>query len=177
MAPETPSSPRGRIRIEPGAKRIRVYVAGVAVADTAQPLYVWEAPFYPSYYFPKRDVRTDLLVDCPTVTHSPSRGDATHFTVRVGGDERRDAAWQFASSPIEELRDHIRFDWNAMDAWFEEDEEVFVHPRNPTTRVQILPSSRHVTVAVDGLETLRLQLALPLASGAVAPSTTTVEPT
>jgi uncharacterized protein (DUF427 family) len=38
-----------------------------------------------------------------------------------------------------------------MDGWFEEDEEVFVHPRDPSTRVQILPSSRHVVVAVDGL--------------------------
>jgi uncharacterized protein (DUF427 family) len=38
-----------------------------------------------------------------------------------------------------------------MDAWFEEDEEIFVHPRSPETRVQILPSSRHVVVAVAGL--------------------------
>jgi uncharacterized protein (DUF427 family) len=38
-----------------------------------------------------------------------------------------------------------------MDAWFEEDEEIFVHPRDPATRVQILPSSRHVTIEVDGV--------------------------
>jgi uncharacterized protein (DUF427 family) len=38
-----------------------------------------------------------------------------------------------------------------MDAWFEEDEEVFTHPRDPYTRVDILPSSRHVRVEVDGL--------------------------
>jgi uncharacterized protein (DUF427 family) len=37
-----------------------------------------------------------------------------------------------------------------MGAWFEEDEEVFTHPRNPYTRVDILPSSRHVRVEVDG---------------------------
>lgn len=50
-----------------------------------------------------------------------------------------------------ELRGRVRFGWDSMDAWFEEDEEVFVHPRNPTTRVQILPSSRHVVVAVEGV--------------------------
>jgi uncharacterized protein (DUF427 family) len=38
-----------------------------------------------------------------------------------------------------------------VDAWFEEDEEVFTHPRDPHTRVDVLPSSRHVRVEVDGL--------------------------
>jgi uncharacterized protein (DUF427 family) len=38
-----------------------------------------------------------------------------------------------------------------MDAWFEEDERVFMHPRNPYTRVDILPSSRHVRVELDGV--------------------------
>jgi uncharacterized protein (DUF427 family) len=54
-------------------------------------------------------------------------------------------------SPIEELRDLVRFEWDAMDAWFEEDEEVFTHPRDPHTRVDILPSSRQVRVEVDGV--------------------------
>ena len=54
-------------------------------------------------------------------------------------------------SPIEELRDAIRLEWDAMDAWFEEDEEVFTHARDPYTRVDILPSSRHVRVDVDGM--------------------------
>jgi uncharacterized protein (DUF427 family) len=64
--------------------------------------------------------------------------------------EAADAAWTYADSPFPELRRRVRFEFDAMDAWFEEDEEIFVHPRSPTTRVQILPSSRHVTVAVDG---------------------------
>jgi uncharacterized protein (DUF427 family) len=38
-----------------------------------------------------------------------------------------------------------------MDVWFEEDEEVYVHPRSPYTRVDILSSSRHVEVAVGGV--------------------------
>src|SRR5262245_7154202 len=112
MASAAASAPRGRVRTEPGAKRIRTFVAGVAVADTTRPLYVWENPHYPSYYVPAVDVRTDLLVRTSTVTHSPSRGDGTHFTVRVGDHERVDAAWQYGESPIEELRDHIRFDWD-----------------------------------------------------------------
>jgi uncharacterized protein (DUF427 family) len=142
---------RDRIRLELGAKRVRAFVAGVAIADTVRPLYVWESPFYPSYYLPATDVRTDLLDPTSTVTHSPSRGDAPHFTVRVGRDERIDAAWQYPESPIEELRDHIRFDWDAMDAWFEEDEEVFTHARSPYVRIDILPTSRHVRVELNGV--------------------------
>ena len=151
MVSETSSPPRGRIRVEPGAKRIRAYVAGVAIVDTVRPLYVWESPSYPSYYLPAADVRTDLLEETSTVTHSPSRGDAVHFTVRVDREERVDAAWQYRDSPIEELRDHIRFDWDTMDAWFEEDEEVFTHARSPYTRIDILSTSRHVRVELNGV--------------------------
>jgi uncharacterized protein (DUF427 family) len=92
-----------------------------------------------------------VLDPIPTVTRSPSRGTATHYSVRAGGREAVDAAWSYHDSPREELRGRVRLDWDAMDAWFEEDEEIFVHPRNPSTRVQILPSSRHVVIAVDGL--------------------------
>jgi len=38
-----------------------------------------------------------------------------------------------------------------MDAWFEEDEEVYVHARDPYSRVDILPSSRSVRVELDGV--------------------------
>ena len=51
-----------------------------------------------------------------------------------------------------ELRGLVRFDWEAMDAWFEEDEEVYVHPRDPYSRVDILPSSRHVEVVVNDVK-------------------------
>jgi uncharacterized protein (DUF427 family) len=142
---------RGRVRVEPGQKRIRVYVGGLAIADTTRPLYVWETPFYPAFYLPLADVRTELLEATATVTHSPSRGDAVHFTVRANRIDRVDAGWQYPESPIEQLRDHIRFEWDAMDAWFEEDVEVFTHPRSPYVRVDVLPTSRTVRVEIDGV--------------------------
>lgn len=144
------STSRGRVKVEPGAKRIRVYLGGEVVADTSTPLLVWEVPYYPTYYFPVGDVRTDLLTADDTVEHSPSRGDGRRFTVRAGAKEAAGAALRYTDSPIEELRDHVRFDWDAMDAWFEEDEEVFTHPRNPYSRIDVLASSRHVRVEVDG---------------------------
>jgi uncharacterized protein (DUF427 family) len=142
---------RGRVRVEDSPKRVRVYLGGEVVADTRHAKLVWEIPYYPHYYFPRADVRTDLLVATDTVTHSPSRGDAHHFTVKAGTSEATDAAWQYVDSPIEELRDLVRFDWEPMDAWFEEDEEVFTHARSPYTRVDILDSSRHVQVVVNGV--------------------------
>lgn len=128
-----------------------MFLGGTAVADTTRPRLVWEVPYYPAYYFPIEDVRTDLLVPTSTVTSSPSRGEAQHFTVKAGGAEAVDAAWQYPRSPVEELRGLIRFDWDAMDAWFEEDEEVFTHPRDPYTRIDILATSRHVRVEVEGV--------------------------
>jgi uncharacterized protein (DUF427 family) len=145
------SKARSRIRIEQGEKRIRAYLGGELVADTTRPVLVWEIPYYPAYYIPADDVRLELLEPDGGVAHSPSRGDGRTFTVTAGGSEVAGAAVRYEDSPIEELRDLIRFEWGAMDAWFEEDEEVFTHPRNPYTRVDILPSSRHVRVEVDGV--------------------------
>ncbi|HWC69240.1 MAG TPA: DUF427 domain-containing protein [Acidimicrobiales bacterium] len=142
---------RGRVRVEPGQKRVRVYLGGELVADTTRPLLVWELPYYPAYYLPRADVRGGVLQATSTTSRSPSRGTAQHFTVKAGGKEAVDAAWTYPDSPIEDLRDAIRFDWNAMDSWFEEDEEVYVHPRDPHKRVDTLHSSRHVEVSVGGV--------------------------
>jgi uncharacterized protein (DUF427 family) len=143
---------RGRVRVERAAKRVRAYLGGVLVADTIRPLLVWEAPYYPTYYIPATDVRTELLEpDGGAGMHSPSRGEGRTFTIKAGDREAVGAALCYEESPLLELRDAIRLEWDAMDAWFEEDEQVFTHPRDPYTRVDILPSSRHVRVEVDGV--------------------------
>jgi uncharacterized protein (DUF427 family) len=137
--------------VEQGAKRIRAYLGGELVADSSRPLLVWEKPYHPTYYFPAGDVRADALAPEGGVAHSPSRGDAAVLTVRAGRRERAAAALRYDQSPFAELHDTIRLDWDAMDAWFEEDEEVFTHPRDPYTRVDVLPSSRHVRVELEGV--------------------------
>ena len=148
---EKPTTRRGRVSVEHGQKRVRSYLGGELVADTTAPLLVWENPHYPTYYFPIGDVRMELLEPDGGVAHSPSRGDGHTHTVRAGGKEAVAAALRYERSPFQELRDAIRLEWNAMDAWFEEDEEVFTHPRDPYTRVDILPSSRHIRIEVDGV--------------------------
>jgi uncharacterized protein (DUF427 family) len=140
---------RGRVRIEPSTKRVRVMLGGEVVADTSRPLLVWEVPYYPTYYFPADDVRTDLLVATGETRKSPSRGEASQLAVKVNGVEG--AAYTFLNPKIEEIAGHYAFVWKTMDHWFEEDEEVWVHARDPYTRIDILPSSRRVRVELDGV--------------------------
>jgi uncharacterized protein (DUF427 family) len=141
---------RGSVRVEQGAKRVRAYLAGRVVADTRRPVLVWEIPYYPAYYVPLADVVADLEPTGKT-EHSPSRGEAQIFDVRMAEATAESAAKRYPDSPLESLRDLVRFDWAAMDEWLEEDEPVYVHPRDPYTRVDILASSRHVRVEVDGV--------------------------
>jgi uncharacterized protein (DUF427 family) len=145
------SAARGSVRVERGAKRIRAYLAGELVADTIAPWLVWEVPYYPAYYFPLSDVRAELLDEGEAPSHSPSRGDAGVRTVIAGAARAPGAALLYEDSPIEELRGTVRLQWDQMEAWFEEDEEVYTHPRDPNTRVDILASTRRVQVQVDGV--------------------------
>ncbi|WP_433464965.1 DUF427 domain-containing protein [Spirillospora sp. CA-142024] len=139
------TSRKTSLRIEESGKRVRTYLGGRLVADTTRPSLVWEIPYYPTYYFPEEDVRAELVEDGPG-KRSPSRGESTAYTVKVDGAQAPGAALRHT-----ELPGLVRLDWNAMDAWFEEDEEVFVHPRDPHTRVDVLAASRHVRVEVDGV--------------------------
>ncbi|TNY38043.1 DUF427 domain-containing protein [Thermomonospora catenispora] len=139
------------IRIEPSRKRVRVYLGGEAVVDTVRPMLVWETPHYPTYYFPVEDVRRECLFPDGEVERSPGLGKGESYTVRVNGAEARGAALRHPRSPVEELRGLVRFDLEAMQAWFEEDEEMLAHPRDPYHRVDVLASSRHVRIEVDGV--------------------------
>jgi uncharacterized protein (DUF427 family) len=141
---------RGSVRVEAGAKRVRAYLAGRLVADTKQPFLVWEIPYYPAYYLPLADVLAELE-PTGTTEHSPSRGEAAIYHVRVEGAVAEAAAKRYPDSPLTALRDLVRIDWPAMDEWLEEDEPVYTHPRDPYTRVDILASSRHVRVEIDGV--------------------------
>ena len=141
---------KGRIRIENGTKRVRGYLGGECVVDTIAPLLVWEKPYYPVYYFPESDVRMELLTASGEEKRSPSRGTATLYNVKAGAKNAENAAYGYAEPNIEELAGHVAFLWDAMDAWFEEDEEVFIHARDPYTRVDALPSSRRIEVKING---------------------------
>jgi uncharacterized protein (DUF427 family) len=139
------------VRLEPTAKRIRAYLGGEPVVDTIGACLVWEDRPYPAYYVPLADVVAGALQPSARTEESPERGLARYFDVVSERHTAAEAAWWYPDSPVEALRPLVRLSWPAMDAWFEEDEEVFVHPRDPYARVDILASSRHVLVSLDGV--------------------------
>jgi uncharacterized protein (DUF427 family) len=137
------------IRFEPSRKRIRVLLSGELVADTTGALLVWEVPYYPVYYIPAADVRAELVA--AGRDYQTRFGEAEVLSVKVATATSEGGARRYADCPERRLRDYIRFDWQAMSEWLEEDEPVYVHARSPYTRIDVLASSRHVRVEIDGM--------------------------
>jgi uncharacterized protein (DUF427 family) len=136
--------------IEAAPRRVRGLLADRMVFDTTAAVYVWEWPWYPQYYIPIEDIVSELLVDEHRVQHL--RGTPTQVHELRVGDVRRPGAARLVPPDGEGLlQGRVRFDWDALDSWFEEDEEIFVHPRNPYTRVDALRSTRTIRVEVDGV--------------------------
>ena len=135
--------------VEPVPRRIRAVLAGQTVLDTTRALYVWEWAAYPQYYIPAADVRMDLLADEHQVKQS-RRGKENLHELRVGDIRRPNAARVLTESSVDGLAGTVRFEWDALDAWYEEDEQVFVHPRSPYSRVDALRSARTVRIEIAG---------------------------
>ena len=126
------------VRVDPSPRWVRVFFGGTAVGDSKRMRLLYEPGKLPLYCFPEEDVRTDLL--------SPG-GKPNYLSLRVGDRAAEDAAWRFEAPELQGL---IAFDWNSMDNWYEEDDEIFVHPRDPYKRIDVLRSTRHVQVIVGG---------------------------
>src|ERR687889_2268832 len=137
---------------EDSPRRVRVVFGGETIADSKRVRLMHEAGLLPVYYFPIEDVRMGLLEESAHTTHCPFKGDASYWSVRVGERVAENAVWGYPE-PIDScppIAGYLAFYWRKMDHWYEEDEEVFVHPRDPYHRVDVLESSRHVKVSVNG---------------------------
>ncbi len=149
----TPPEPGQALYLEPTPRRIRVLVGGETIVDSRRAMLLHESGHQPVYYFPPADVRMDLLEPSDRHTRCPKKGEASYHTVRVGDRVVEAGAWYYPElidgAPTA-LQGMIAFYWNRMDHWLEEDEEVFVHPRDPYHRVDIVQSDRHVRVSLDG---------------------------
>ncbi len=132
----------------PVPRRIRAVKAGETLVDTTRAIYVWEWPNYPQYYIPQSDVRLEAFEDGDAI--ATPQGKGRNLKLRSGGVERRPAGRLITESAIAGLAGTVRLQWDAFDHWYEEDEEVFVHPRSPYTRVDAIRSTRAVRVELDG---------------------------
>ncbi len=137
---------------EDSPKRVRAVFNDETVADSCRVKILHETGHLPVYYFPEEDIRQDLLEPSDHTTHCPFKGDASYRTVRVEDRVAEDAVWSYPE-PLEDappISGYVAFYHNAMDKWLEEDEEVIGHPHDPYHRLDVLKSSRHVKVMVNG---------------------------
>ena len=136
----------------PTAKHVRAVFNGQTIADSRDVMVMVESLYEVHYYFPKADVRMDLLEQSEHTESSGYRGTAEYYNLTVGDKTVENAVWHYpeAKEKRPDLRDYVSLVWNKMDAWYEEDEEVFVHAKNPFVRIDTLDSKRHIRVEVDG---------------------------
>jgi len=149
---------RQPIRVELSPKWIRAVFGGEVIANSRKVLLVWDRGRTPAYYFPKSDVKMQYLTPTDHHTTSDTKGESSYFTIKVGNKTAENAAYYFpkpetsdkSMGAAPDLRDYVSFEWRQMDSWYEEGEEVFVHPHDPYHRIDILQSSRHVRVVLGG---------------------------
>ncbi len=141
-----PQMAAARGRVEPAPRRVRGYLDHQLVFDTTAARYVWEVPYYPQYYIPATDVREGFLRD----ENHPQKIQlgSSRLHSLVGADMTHEkAARVFDDGPVAGL---VRFEWDHL-RWFEEDEPIYGHPRNPYARVDALRSHRNIRVELDGV--------------------------
>ena len=140
------------VHVSDSPRHVRVFFGGEVIASSKRAKLVREAEVLPVYYFPVEDVRRELLTASTHRARCPFKGEASYWSIAAGGKRSGNAAWSY-EAPLPAARaieNHFAFEWNKMDKWMEEEEQLYVHPRDPYKRVDALPSSRHVRVAIDG---------------------------
>ena len=95
-------NPQYRVAFEPCAKRLRVRFNGETLADTTRVRLMRETGHVPVYYFPRSDVRMDLLAESDHATFCPYKGEASYWHVAVGGRRAENAVWSY-ESPFDEV--------------------------------------------------------------------------
>ncbi|MFI5977503.1 DUF427 domain-containing protein [Streptomyces sp. NPDC051452] len=138
---------------EPSERWVRGRKGETTVVDSRHPVLVWEPGVpVPTYAFPREEVRVDLLRPAGNPPDGTHTGSTVFYDLEIDGELLENAAWTF---PAADLAGHIAFEWfqrtgRGLEHWYEEEEEIFVHPRDPYKRVDAIASSRHVRVELGG---------------------------
>ena len=149
--PEAEEPASGVPRMLPGHKWIRALVDGQVVVDARAFTFVWEIPYWPSWFFRPEDLNGELRESKSAPHQRSDLAGAQRYDFHAADKVLPGAAKRYPDSPSEELRELVTIDFAAVDRWFEEDIEVFVHPRSPFTRIDALASSRHIVISIDGV--------------------------
>jgi uncharacterized protein (DUF427 family) len=153
---------RDELRYEPTEKRLRATIGDETVVDSTRALLVWEPRrISPTFAVPAADVRAELLptrvedaadesppeILHPGIPFTVHSCPGAELTLRASDVTRERAAFRPADP---DLAAYVLLDFHAFDAWYEEDERIVGHPRDPFHRVDIRRSSRHVRIELDG---------------------------
>lgn len=131
-------------------RRVRAEVAGHTVFDTVDGGLVHESNLLPVLYVPTTDLDTSVFVRTEHTTHCPFKGDASYWSIHVGDRRLENVAWdyQWPLPDAQWLFGRVAFHPDRLDRWFDEDEEVFGHLRDPFHRVDVRESHRRVRVRI-----------------------------
>jgi uncharacterized protein (DUF427 family) len=143
------------LRHEPIEWRVRASLGTDAVVDSTRAMLVWEPRrVVPSYAVPAEDIGTELAA--APVTNGDVAGvlhPGIPFSVHTAAGEpvsiagREGAGFRLAD---DDLAGYVVLDFNAFDAWYEEDEPIVGHPREPYHRIDVRQTSRPVRIELDG---------------------------
>ena len=132
----------------PNPKWVRGYCQGRCIINSRSSVLLREPGRPPVLYFPHSEVNTAYLVS-RTSSGSAHNDTEASWDLQVGERYIPRAVHAYSDVPAS-LDGYLCFDWDSMDNWFEEQEEIFVHPRDPRVRIDVLASNRHVEVVVQG---------------------------
>jgi uncharacterized protein (DUF427 family) len=115
--------PEHPITIVPHRGRVVVSVAGQVIADTRNALTLREASYPPVQYIPLGDVETSLLERTDNASYCPYKGDASYYSVPVGGERSVNAVWTYEAPfvAVAEIEGHVAFYPDRVDAIDEQD--------------------------------------------------------
>jgi uncharacterized protein (DUF427 family) len=179
------------LRHEPVQKRVRALVGDALAVESTRAVLVYEPRrVVPSYAVPADDILGELisapaaaedtdgegfrlggvlegrLILDPSIPFSVHTADGEPLSLRVNGDLRESVGFRPADP---DLADYVILDFDGFDAWYDEDERIYSHPRDPFHAMEILPSSREVRVELDGQVLAQSRRARLLFEGTLLP--------
>jgi uncharacterized protein (DUF427 family) len=84
-----------RITITPSQAHLEVTVGGETVAVSDRPVLLDETGMPTRYYVPPEDVRTELLRPTTLQTRCPFKGQASYWSVVIGGEVHDSLVWSY----------------------------------------------------------------------------------
>jgi len=123
-----------RLSVDVEPRRIRAVFQNETIADSNKVLVMHETRLASVFYFPREDVRMDLLTKSDQRTHCPFKGNASYWTIQVDSQLAENAAGSY-EDPYDEssiVKEYVAFDWQALDGWYADDTHLVEQPHNQT---------------------------------------------